>query len=71
MVSINQVLAKWRAAGVELLPPSEEAQIVAVISSSGQGLSRNVAELYHATGGMPDGEMDSPCFSLWQLEIRG
>ncbi|MBA3356436.1 MAG: hypothetical protein H0U18_10990 [Pyrinomonadaceae bacterium] len=68
MSSIEKVIAKWRADGVELLTPSDEAQIVAVISSSGQRLSRDVAELYHATGGMPDGVMDALCFSLWPLD---
>lgn len=68
MSSIEKVLAKWRADGVELLDPCDEAQVIAVISSSGQGLSRDVADLYHATGGMPDGEMDGLCFSLWPLD---
>jgi hypothetical protein len=68
MSSIEKVLAKWRADGVELLAPSDEAQVVAGINRSGQALSRDVAELYHATGGMADGAMDALCFSLWPLD---
>jgi len=68
MSSIEQVLAKWRAAGVDLLPPCDEVQVATVIQSLGQVLSHDVADLYAATGGMYDGVMDDLCFSLWPLD---
>ena len=68
MNSIEQVLEKWRAGGVDLLPPCDELQVATVIKSLGQGLSRDVAQLYRATCGMQDGEMDDLCFSLWPLD---
>jgi hypothetical protein len=67
MSSIEQVLAKWRDSGVELLPPCDEAQVATVIQSLGKVLSHDVADLYAATGGMNDGVMDDLCFSLWPL----
>jgi hypothetical protein len=66
--SIGKVLAKWQADGIDLLPPSKEAQVITMISNLGQTVSRDVSELYQATSGMSEGEMDSLCFSLWPLE---
>lgn len=66
--SIGKVLAKWQADGIDLLPPSKEAQVITTVGSLGQTVSRDVAELYQATGGMSEGEMDSLCFSLWPLD---
>ena len=68
MNSIAHVVAKWRAEGVDLLPPLEELQLIATVGSLGQTVSRDVAELYRATSGMSDGDMDSLCFSLWPPE---
>lgn len=68
MSSIEQVLAKWRADGIHLLPPSDEDKVIEALSGFGQRLSCDVVDLYCATGGMPDGEMDSLCFSLWPLD---
>lgn len=68
MNSIEQVLRKWRAAGVELLPPYDDTHVATVIKSLGQPLSRDVAGLYRVIGGMKDGEMDDLCFSLWPLD---
>ena len=68
MSSIERVMAKWRADNVCLLPPCDEGEVIEVLSSFGQLLSRDVIDLYCATGGMPDGEMDSLCFSLWPLD---
>jgi hypothetical protein len=68
MNSLEQVLMKWRAGGVDLLPPLDDIQIATVVKSLGQGLSSDVAEMYRATGGMQDGEMDDLCFSLWPLD---
>jgi hypothetical protein len=68
MTSIDKVLAKWRADGLELLPPNDLARVTTVFDSLGHGLSRDVADLYHATGGMTDGQMDALCFNFWSLE---
>ena len=68
MSSIERVLAKWRADSVRLLPPCDEVKVIEVLSSFGHLLSRDVVDLYCATGGMPDGETDSLCFSLWPLD---
>lgn len=68
MNSIQRVLTKWGADGIDVLPPSSESQVAAAFSGLGQLLSRDVIELYRATGGMSEGQMDSLCFSLWPLD---
>jgi hypothetical protein len=68
MNSIAAVITKWRADGIDLLPPADEVEITATVGRLGQLVSSDVAELYRATSGMSEGQMDALCFSLWPLD---
>ena len=65
---IDDVVRKWRKAGVSLLPPADEASVIAALDKTGRRYSRDIVALYCATGGMPDGESDDHVWSLWPLE---
>lgn len=65
---MEQVLMKWRAEGIDLLPAYSDVQVAEVIKSLGHEPSNDVMQLYRVTGGMPDGAMDDLCFSLWSFD---
>jgi hypothetical protein len=67
LAPIDDVLRRWRAGGVRLLPPIEETDVIAAFAKTGRKISSDVVGLYCATRGMEDGEMDE-LFSLWPLE---
>jgi hypothetical protein len=64
---MDDVLKRWRREGVSLLPPADEAGVVAELEKTGRRCSRDVVALYCATGGMAEGESDSHVWSLWPL----
>lgn len=68
MTSIDGLIAKWRRAGVPLLPPHDEREIVEALSRTGRPFSRDLVSLYSATGGMEDGVTDDNSLCLWTLE---
>ena len=65
---MDDVLRRWREDGIRLLPPADEVGVRAALDETGRRYSRDVVALYLATGGMPDGELDSRAWSLWTLE---
>lgn len=65
--TINEALRMWRREGITLLPPNNEADITATLNKTGRKYSRDVVDLYCATGGMEDWHMDSNAWSLWSL----
>ncbi|MBA2503685.1 MAG: hypothetical protein H0V27_12485 [Pyrinomonadaceae bacterium] len=64
---VDIVLEKWKRCGIRLFPPEEEATVIATLSKVGRLISCDVVNLYCATGGMEDGEMDS-LWSLWSFD---
>lgn len=64
---MEKVIEHWRREGINLLPPSDESYVIATLNKTGRNISRDVLELYCATGGMKDSEMDSLLLSLWPL----
>ncbi|MDQ3816568.1 MAG: hypothetical protein M3362_02615, partial [Acidobacteriota bacterium] len=65
---MDDVLRKWRKDGVSLLPPANEAGVIAALDITGRRYSRDVVALYCATGGMVKGGSDAHVWSLWPLE---
>jgi hypothetical protein len=65
--ALETVIENWRREGINLLPPNEEAAVIATLNGIRRKYSRDVIALYCATGGMPDGESDSHVWSLWPL----
>ena len=65
--NIEGVINRWRNEGLSMLPPVEEADIMAALAKTGRKYSRDVVALYRATGGMAEGESDSHVWSLWSL----
>lgn len=68
LISLNAVIDRWRKDGVSLLPPIDEAQVVASLDRLGRKYSRDVISFYCTTGGMKDSESDSYCLSFWPLD---
>ena len=50
-----------------MLEPLNREGVIAALNKTGQKYSSDVVELYCATGGMADFEMDSRYWSLWPL----
>src|SRR5215207_2006381 len=65
--NLEGVINRWRDEGVSLLPPVDEADVIAALGKTGRRYSRDVVALYRATGGMAEGESDSYVWSLWPL----
>lgn len=65
--AVESAIEQWRRAGIPLLPPDEEAAVIAALNQLGRKYSRDVVALYSATGGMKDWESDSHSWSLWPL----
>jgi hypothetical protein len=65
--ALEKAIEQWRREGIMLLPPNEEAAVIAALNQIGRKYSRDVITLYSATGGMKDGESDSHVWSLWPL----
>ncbi len=68
MSAIENAIENWRREGVNLLSPEQAAAVIAALNKTGRKYSRDVVDLYCATGGMKDGGMDSLLFSLWTLD---
>lgn len=68
MSAIENAIENWRREVVNLLSPDEAVAVIAALNKIGRKYSRDVVDLYCATGGMKNGEMDSLLFSLWTLE---
>ena len=66
MNAAERVVEKWKQDGIELLPPNNEADVIAVFSKLGRKVSQDVANLYCTIGGMED--CDSFMWSLWSLD---
>jgi hypothetical protein len=66
LISLNAVLRKWQEEGVGLLPPVDDTYAIATLDSIGRQSSRDVVNLYCATGGMKDD--DFRFWSLWSLD---
>jgi hypothetical protein len=67
LANIETVIDKWRREGTKFLPPMTETEVVSRLGRLGRHISRDVIQLYCATGGMADGEMDSASMWLWPL----
>ena len=68
MSEMEKVIENWEREGISLLPPNEEAAVIAALNKTGRKYSRDLVDLYCATGGMKNGEMDSLLLSLWTLD---
>jgi len=65
---METVIEKWRREGINLFPPNDEASVIAALNKTERKYSRDVVDLYCATGGMADGESDSRMWSIWSLD---
>ena len=68
LANLEKINDKWQREGTKLLPPMTEAEVVRRLSCLGHQISRDVVNLYCATGGMAEGEIDSVSMWLWPLE---
>lgn len=66
--ALDVILRKWRAEGVQMLPPVDAAHVIATLDGIGRKYSRDVVGLYCATSGMKDSEDDTRFWSLWPLD---
>jgi hypothetical protein len=66
--TLDEVLKKWRAEGIDLRPPADAAHVIATLDSTGRKYSRDVVSFYCATGGMKDSACDPYCLSFWTLD---
>ena len=64
---MKRAVEGWRRDGVKLLSPDDGAAVISRLKDLGRLISRDVVELYCATGGM-DSDMDANHLSLWPLE---
>jgi hypothetical protein len=64
---IEKAIQTWRDKGVKLLPPADEASIIATMRSIDRPVSLDVIELYRRVGGFEDTEWDSHLWSFWSL----
>jgi|SRR5918912_3428114 hypothetical protein len=64
---MEKVIETWQLEGLNLLPPNDEAAVIAELNKIGRKYSHDVVALYCTTGGMLDGESDSHIWSLWPL----
>jgi hypothetical protein len=63
----QRAVERWRARGVPLLAPCSRDELGATFETLGCPLSEDVAQLYGATGGFVDYEVDGGLWSLWSL----
>ncbi len=68
LARVEELIAKWRREGVELLPPREEREVVEALKRTGRPFSRDLVSLYRATGGMEDDALDEDGLCLWRPE---
>ena len=68
LVNVKAIIQKWEREGIELLPPHEEKEVLAILSPLGRPFSQDVVSLYCMTGGMAEGLMDDEGLSLWTME---
>jgi hypothetical protein len=68
LTTLDEVLDKWRAAGISLLPPADVAHVVSMLDRTGRKYSLDVVNFYCAFGGMKDSESDFYCVSFWPLD---
>ncbi len=66
--AIRQVVDRWNAEAVALLPPLMAVEIERLSALLWRPLSEDVKFLYSICGGMPEGVVDERWFELWPLE---
>lgn len=64
---MRRAVERWRRDGVKLLPPEDDVAVIGRLRDLGRLISRDVVELYCATGGM-EWDMDTNLLSLWPLD---
>jgi hypothetical protein len=67
LVTIEKVVDAWRTERIKLLPPADEATILAAMKLIERPVSRDVVDLYTQVGGFEDSAADSHTWSLWSL----
>src|SRR5260221_14433879 len=72
LVSIEKAIEAWHTEGIKLLPPADEATILAVMKRIDCPVSRDVVDLYMRVGGFEeDTASDSHLWSFWPLTRIG
>lgn len=72
LVSIKKAIEAWRAEGIKLLPPADEATILSVMKQTNHPVSRDVVDLYMRVGGFNENvTSDSRLWSFWPLARIG
>lgn len=68
LTTLDEVIGKWRAERITLLPPADAAHVTSTLDRTGRKYSLDVANFYCAFGGMKGGESDSYLMSFWPLD---
>jgi hypothetical protein len=71
LVAIEKAIEVWRAKGIKLLPPADEATILMVMKQIDRPVSRDVVGLYRRVGGFESSASDSHLWSFWPLARLG
>jgi len=66
MNSLEQLVERWRIAGLKLVAPAAEAEVRATFQAVGAKATADVIALYTAVGGML--QMDDELWRLWPLD---
>jgi hypothetical protein len=66
MTNVEQVLRRWEAQGLPLVPPADRETVVRALTGTGKPFARDLVDLYCVTGGLEDW-MDDLWFTLWPL----
>ena len=68
MSAIDTAIRNWQREGINLRVPMGESVVRAVLDKIDRAYSRDVVNLYCATGGMEKGESDSHMWTLWPMD---
>lgn len=68
MSAIETAIRNWQRAGITLNAALRESDVRAELDKTGRAYSRDVVDLYCATGGMDEGESDSHMWTFWSME---
>lgn len=66
MQGVGELIDRWKAENLTLVPPAPKAQILETFESLGSTATADVIALYTSLGGMR--EMDKALWRLWPLE---
>jgi hypothetical protein len=66
--SLKKVAEIWHKECLKLSKPLSESQIIEKHAKLNVPISQDVIEVYSTLGGMEDCEMDSECFSFWDID---